>query len=142
MATGQTYANIVTPGDIKSRLGGNSGGPGYYNLSAFGAPSAIAADGTTVTTSAACPSCATLYGNAGVGILQGPGQFNFDVALLKTTRIREGQNLQFRAEFFNLFNHAQFSMGNLLNVNSPNGGWITSTSVNPRVLQLGLKYIF
>ena len=42
---------------------------------------------------------ATAYGNAGVGILQGPGQFNFDLALLKNTRITENKFVQFRAEF-------------------------------------------
>jgi hypothetical protein len=149
MCPGATYASIPSSGDIKSRLGGNSGGPGYYNASAFCAPLAINPDGTP-TTLAACPTCVTQYGNAGVGILPGPGQFNFDMALLKSTRIRENQFLQFRAEFFNLFNHAQFSNPTadtntpvkLSNVNSPNGGWITSTSVNPRIIQLGLKFIF
>jgi hypothetical protein len=80
----------------------------------------------------------------------GPGQFNFDAALLKTTNVTEKQSLQFRAEFFNLFNHPQFNgpaqvlLGTqgLPNVNSPTGSWITSTSVNPRVIQIGLKYIF
>ena len=69
--------------------------------------------------------------------------------MLKTTRIFENHTLQFRAEFFNLFNHAQFngpSQGGplpaLANVNSPTGGWISSTSVNSRIVQLALKYIF
>ena len=148
MAAGKTYADIVTPGDLKSRLGGNSKGPGYYNVSAFADPLAVNPNGTT-TTLAACPTCATLYGNAGVGILRGPGQFNFDASLMKNTTIAEGKVLQFRAEFFNLFNHAQFSNPNaigsgtaLSNVNAPNAGQITSTAVNPRVIQLGLKFIF
>jgi hypothetical protein len=148
-APGKTFADMVTPGGIESRLGGNSGGPGYYNVSAFTAPPAVNPDGT-ITTTAACPSCVTLYGNAGVGILQGPGQFNFDLALLKNTRITENKFVQFRAEFFNLFNHPQFAnptappggQVNLMDVNSPNGSWITATSVNPRVIQLGLKIIF
>jgi hypothetical protein len=74
---------------------------------------------------------------------------NFDFNVLKTTTITERQSIQFRAEFFNLFNHAQFHAPSqngdgyvLPNVNSPTGGWITSTSVNPRVIQFGLKYIF
>jgi hypothetical protein len=49
--------------------------------------------------------------------------------------------LQFRAEFFNMFNHPQFS--NLANNFAlGNFGTITSTSVNPRLMQLALKYIF
>ena len=81
----------------------------------------------------------------------GPGQFNFDSSLLKTTRLGENRTLQFRAEFFNLFNHAQFNapsqgllgaQGTLANVASPTGGLITATSVNPRIIQLGLKFSF
>jgi hypothetical protein len=93
---------------------------------------------------------ATAYGNTGVGILPGPGQLNCDFSVLKTTRISEKQTLQFRAEFFNLFNHAQFSAPSkrsadpyvLPDVNSPTSGWIISTSVNPRVIQFALKYMF
>jgi len=82
--------------------------------------------------------------NRGVGLM---GQFNFDAALLKNTQITERIGLQFRAESFNLFNHAQFNQPNFGNPSLPtvtanNFGWITSTSVNPRVLQLGLKVIF
>ncbi len=150
LAAGKTYADISTPGDVKSRLGGNSGGCGYFVPS--GVPAAV---GCSLASAFTAPptlgdGSVTAYGNAGVGILSGPGQLNFDLSLLKTTRIREGQNLQFRAEFYNLFNHAQFSnptVGsgggvNLMNVNSSNGGWITATAVNPRIIQLGLKYIF
>jgi hypothetical protein len=146
LCPGKTYGDIITPGDVKSRLGGNSGGPGFYNLSAFCAPRVIG-DPEVATIpplgiTAGVPA-ATDYGNAGVGILPGPGQVNFDFSVLKSTRITERQTLQFRAEFFNLFNHAQFGIpGFLPNVNSPTGGWITSTSVNPRIVQLALKYIF
>ena len=148
---GMTYGDLITPGDIKSRLGGSSGGPGYINGAAICAPNAINPDGSA-TTLVACPGCATLYGNSGVGILPGPGQINFDTSVIKTTRITERQSIQFRAEFFNLFNHAQFNgpaqngpipaLANVSALNSPTGGWITSTSVNPRVIQFALKYLF
>jgi hypothetical protein len=55
--------------------------------------------------------------------------------------IHENATLQFRAEFFNLFNHSQFS-NPASNVGAGNFGQITSTSVNPRLMQLALKYIF
>jgi hypothetical protein len=152
MCPGKTYADIPSSGDIKARLGGNSGGPGYYNLSAFCAPRVIG-DPEVATIPplgvfAGVPA-ATAYGNAGVGILRGPPQSNFDFSVLKSTRITESQSIQFRAEFFNVFNHAQFNgpsqnavIPALANVNSPTGGWITSTSVNPRVIQFALKYMF
>jgi hypothetical protein len=152
LCPGVTYGSIATPGGIESRLGGNSGGPGYFNVNAFCPAPAITPDGA-VTTQAACPACATLFGNSGIGILLGPGQFNFDSSLLKTTQITERTNLQFRAEFFNLFNHPQFSAmspaggtggvtGYLPQPLNAGSGTITSTSVNPRVIQLGLKFIF
>ena len=87
----------------------------------------------------------TGFGNSGVGILLGPGQFNFDASAIKTTRvggIREDATLQFRAEFFNIFNHAQFANPVSTDISKPNFGWITGSSVNPRLIQFALKYIF
>jgi hypothetical protein len=86
----------------------------------------------------------------GPGTAKGPGEFNFDTTLMKNTHVTEHQLIQFRAEFFNLFNHSQFNAPGtatlfaapLPDVNSPNFGRVTSMAVNPRVIQLGLKYIF
>jgi hypothetical protein len=85
---------------------------------------------------------ATAYGNSGLGILLGPGQLNFDGSLIKTTKITEKQTLQFRAEFFNFLNHPQF--GNPATARNTPGtfGQITTTSTNPRLIQLALKYYF
>ena len=77
-------------------------------------------------------------------IFQGPGQLNFDTSLIKTTKvggINENATLQFRAEFYNLLNHTQFSNPQL-RVDLGNFGQITSTSVAPRLIQLALKYTF
>ena len=138
MASGATYADIVNPGDVKTLLGGASGGPGYFNAAAFTAiPLAIAPDGKVTN--------GTGWGNSGVGIAFGPGQFNFDATLAKVTRvggIHEDANLQFRAEFFNIFNHPQFSNPATAFNNLGSFGQITSTSVNPRLVQLALKYVF
>ena len=162
MAPGMTYADIVTPGSVEQRLGGVSGGPGWFNKAAFIAPPAMSPNGVVYTSvpgntgqaqcAAANPgiTCGTLYGNSGTGIITGPGQFNFDLSILKTTQIFEKQTLQFRAEFFNLFNHPQFTNPNygqgaiyaLPNFAAGNFGQITSTSVNPRIIQFALKYIF
>ena len=87
LCPGATAATIATSGGIESRLGGYSGGPGYFNVNAFCAAPAIMPDGVTVTTQAACPTCATLFGNSGMGLILGPGQFNFDMSILKTTKI-------------------------------------------------------
>jgi len=150
MCPGVRYSQIASPGDVKQRLGGASGGPGYWAASAFCAPRVIGDPEFNFQTGKV-ERIATDFGNSGVGILSGPGQFNFDFSVLKTTQIAENSSLQFRAEFFNLFNHPQFSLPSqpnptntdiLPDVGSLTGGWITSTSVNPRVIQLALKSIF
>ncbi len=130
LCPGATYDSIKTSGGIEGRLGGNSGGPGYFNKSAFcAAPTGgIYGNGTG-------------FGNSGVGIIQGPGQFNWDVTLIKETKIREGHSLQFRTEFYNAFNHPQFANPSTSKT-SVAFGQITATSVNPRIIQFGLKYSF
>ena len=139
IAPGFTYADLVTPGGVESRLGGASAGPGYINTAALTTIPVIGGNGTPGTGG-------TGWGNTGAGIIYGPGQFDFDATLAKTTRvggIHENSTLQFRAEFFNLFNHPQFAIPVGLNFGAPgNFGQITSTSVNPRLIQLALKYVF
>jgi hypothetical protein len=87
---------------------------------------------------------ATAFGNSGVGIVKGTGQNNFDLSIVKQTPIRklgEGANVEFRAEFFNAFNHPQFSNPDT-NVSDTTFGVISSTAVNPRIAQLALKLNF
>jgi len=82
------------------------------------------------------------FGNSAIGSILGPGQFNFDMSLIKTTKLWEGGSLEFHVDAFNIFNHAQFNPpGNDLNTSST-FGIITSTSVTPRVMQFGLKFLF
>jgi len=136
MCPGMSYGNIATSGGVEARLGGNSGGPGYFNHAAF-CPAPAIGDGTD-------------FGDSGSGIILGPGQFNWDISILKTTKVTERQQVQFRAEFFNAFNHPQFTNPNagqgaifsLPDRASASFGQITSTSVNPRIIQFALKYIF
>ena len=82
------------------------------------------------------------FGNAGHGNLRGPDQVNFDFAMLKNFRITERHRLQFRAEFFNLFNHPQFALPGGC-VDCEGGASITSTLLdNEREIQFGLKWSF
>lgn len=82
------------------------------------------------------------YGNSAIGSILGPGQFNFDMSLIKATKLTERFNLEFHVDAFNVFNHAQFNPpGNDINAAST-FGIITSTSVTPRVMQFGLKLLF
>jgi hypothetical protein len=138
MCPGTTYGSIGTSGSITQRLGGNSGGPGYLNMNAF------CAEPAAPNSLAAYPGgpLPTLYGNSGVGIVSGPGNFNFDISIIKTFRISERQSVIFRSEFFNAFNHPQFN-NPFAAVDTPSTfGQITTTSVNPRLIQFALKYFF
>jgi Carboxypeptidase regulatory-like domain len=85
----------------------------------------------------------TGFGNTGVGIISGPGQTNFDMALIKDTKLWESGTLQFRTEFFNIFNHAQFAPPFGVDASTPaTFGKITATSTTPRVVQFGVKLLF
>jgi hypothetical protein len=52
------------------------------------------------------------FGDAGRNFLNNPGRLNFDMSLLKHFKVTEGSQLQFRAEFFNIFNHTEFRIYN------------------------------
>jgi hypothetical protein len=69
-----------------------------------------------------------------------------DMSLRKDTRLRENLNLQFRAEFFNLLNRANFNTPNAIAFTptgvSPTAGVITSTATTSRQIQFGLKLLW
>lgn len=82
-------------------------------------------------------------GNASRTPVSGPDFVNTDFSVIKNFALPwEGKGLEFRAEIFNLFNHAQFALP-FSDLNSPsNFGVISSTVNNPRLVQFGLKFTF
>lgn len=80
------------------------------------------------------------FGNAGRGAVRGPGIANLDVSFLKTIGLTERVRFQFRAEAFNLANHANFGLPEN-DIASPNFGRILSAGA-PRLFQFGLKLLF
>jgi hypothetical protein len=91
------------------------------------------------------PTSPTLYGDSPRNCIIGPGQVNVDFTLAKTFRLTETQNLRFRTEFFNLFNHPSFQnplTTGTANVEAPQIGQITNTVGTPRLIQFSLKYMF
>jgi hypothetical protein len=137
LASGCKVGQLATSGSVTSRL------DNYFNAACITASPVITADGGTD------------FGNIGVGVVRGPAQNNFDIALVKRIllqRSSERINLDFRTEFFNAFNTPQFSNPADLNAgiifsgafipNSASFGKITSTSVNPRIIQFALKLNF
>lgn len=112
--------------DRPDRVGDPNTGPRtvqqWFNTAAFGPP----APGT--------------FGNAGRNIITGPGIQTVDFSVFKSTRINGSQMLQFRAEFFNLLNHANFNPpGNVFGTSSFGA---ISSAADGRQIQFGLKYLF
>jgi hypothetical protein len=81
------------------------------------------------------------YGNAGRNILKSPGYRQWDMSLMKNTRIREGQSLQLRIEAFNAANHPNWNTPSTSVLNPALFGKVTSAKTM-REMQVGLKYIF
>jgi len=126
LALGCSPAQLVTRGSVQSKLSN------YFNKACFTTPPIIGADGI-----------GTDFGNSGTGIVNGPGQANADLSISRTIPLpfsRES-NLLFRAEFFNAFNHPQFSNPDN-NFSSPTFGIVQLTAVSPRVIQLALDLNF
>jgi len=94
----------------------------YFNTAAFTMPAA----GT--------------FGNVGRNTVIGPAFVNADLVLARYVRVTENWKLQFRAEFFNAFNHPNFNLIGRI-VNDPTFGQVLS-QFDPRQLQFGIKFTF
>jgi hypothetical protein len=80
------------------------------------------------------------FGNAGYNSLLAPSFFNMDSSLTRSFKIREGQRVELRFEFFNVMNHTNFNAPSA-SLNSATFGWIQSAR-DPRILQFAAKYAF
>jgi len=86
------------------------------------------------------------YGDVGKGVLTGPGLAEVDFSVFKSIALAERINIQFRTEFFNLLNRANFGLPNSTvfsgNNYSSSAGIVTNTSTTSRQIQFGLKLAF
>ncbi len=117
------YSNVVSGADLKNS------GSAKDNLQSF------------INEAAWSPAPFGTVGSSGRGMFRGPGQWNLDFSLFKDIPITERYRLQFRSEFFNLLNHANFGDPNT-NMDSSAFGQISDTSVNARLIQFALKLTF
>jgi len=156
IATAGSRPDLI--GDPNTKIPGSGAvagtfGPLFFNPGAFAAPRGLT------------------FGDEGRNIVRNPRQTNFDMALFKHFPIRESMAFEFRAEAFNVFNHTEFgyiggdagsagynspvsSFSNSVSCyagpnNTPNdpsclsGGLLRPAAAhNPRILQLGLKFLF
>jgi carboxypeptidase family protein len=129
-ASGFSCTNAPSSGSVTSRLA-NWVNPAAYQ------PDPLAPLSTGGS------SDATLLGNSPRNCIIGPPQKNVDLTLGKTFKLGERQDLRFRTDFFNLFNHPSFENPSAATV-SPAGGSAPITSVvgTPRLIQFSLKYSF
>ncbi len=115
---------------------------GYLNPAAFAYPATTAADPNGY------------FGDLGRDQIFGPGFWNLDFSTTKNFQLSERLQLQFRAEFFNIFNHPNFALpSNVVSPGSSTAGLITQTpdvaqgnpglgGGGPRVMQFGLRLQF
>jgi hypothetical protein len=105
----------------------------YFNTSCFTTPPVIGQDGI-----------GTGFGNSGTGIVDGPSQTNVIVLFQRHSRPNwpsADTSLQFRTELYNALNHPQFANPDI-NFAFLAFGVVSSTSVNPRVIQFALTVNF
>jgi len=83
------------------------------------------------------------FGNAPrtIPTLRSQGTKNVDFSAIKNTKVSERLNVQFRAEFFNLFNTVRFAPPNT-SFDTPNFGVVSAQVNSPRIIQLALKLLF
>jgi len=136
LAPGRTVSSGLTSGDVHSRL------DGYVDINNFAA--AQFADSTlNCDQDPTQAGCTKAFGTLHRNIYRGPFQQNWDFSLIKNFRIAEKQNLRFTADFFNIWNHANFASPASNDVENPGAfGRITSTVGTPRLIQFSLRYGF
>lgn len=93
------------------------------------------------------PACYTLQplgteGDVGRDSIYGPGLLNVDFSIIKRTKIKERLDSEFRAEFFNLVNRANFGQPNANVFTGPTAGQITTLATSPRQIQFALRLSF
>jgi hypothetical protein len=134
LAPGGSIKAGLTSGDIHKRI------DGYVNRDNFTFAALADPAGCALDPNA----CTTAFGDLGRNIYRGPFQQNWDFSLLKTFRVTERQTLRFTADFFNVWNHANFGNPSSTDVegNPSAFGKIVSTVGTPRLIQFSLRWAF
>ena len=153
LAPGATLKSVETSGSIQSRLGN------FVNLSGF-IPGGDCVNSQNIVVPCSIngsPNPAVqgaAVGNVGRNTFRGPFQQNWDFSLVKNTKVTETTSVDFRTEFFNVFNHPSLqspqagalsggAVGNLGQVNVSGGTSAILATVNrPRIVQFALKLNF
>jgi len=145
LAPGATIASGLTGGSIQSRVVN-----GYLNPAAFEPVPYYyypnTAPGQCNTPTGPDPSgntCVTGFGNLGRNIYRGPREQNWDASLIKNFKIGERNEVRFTADFFNIWNHANFANPAVTDVEAGSAfGKIVNSTGTPRLIQFSLRWSF
>ncbi|MCX6593301.1 MAG: TonB-dependent receptor [Acidobacteria bacterium] len=141
LSSGQPYSLQIN-GDLANT--GNAGT--YLRLNFLGNPElSNPTTGKWFDTSMVAAPAPYTFGNSGRNRLRSDGWENFDISLFKTFALPflgEGRRFEFRAEGFNMFNHAVYGVPNNNFSNGAQFGRVTGTANQPRQLQLGGRFVF
>jgi hypothetical protein len=138
--SGITTLTTGRPFSVSLQTGVNNGAPSWPNRIGSGKLDDPSVDLWFNPADFVAPPPNT-YGDAGRGILYGPGHINFDTSLSKRFVVVGESNVEFRWDVFNLFNHPGFGFPNSA-IGNPNAGRITTTIVDNRSMQFALKLNF
>ncbi|MCU1309348.1 MAG: TonB-dependent receptor [Candidatus Angelobacter sp.] len=132
--TTQTFSLPICPGDqVRAGTGAFFFNPTVFNK-CYPSTGAVQAN----------PALAT-YGTLPRNFFRGPGRINADMTIAKNTQVYERLNMEFKADIFNVFNHAEFDNPQT-NILSSQFGQVTGTgspgNPQPRIIQLAVKFTF
>ena len=135
LAPGATLRDASRGGSVSSRVNE------FFNTTTF-TPAPFVPDGGLVDGQYPVSGGGTIFGSLGRNILRGPDQQDFDIAVIKTTRLTDLVDLIFRWEIFNMPNRPNFANPSN-DVSIPSTfGVINGLTVNPRIMQYALKLEF
>ena len=134
LAPGAKISDGLTSGSIQQRAAN-----GYLNIAAF-----TPAPQLYPTQCVADPNfCTTGFGDLGRNSYRGPREQNWDASLIKHFQFGEHQDVRFTADFFNVWNHANFANPAVTDVEAGSSfGKIVNSTGNPRLIQFSLRWAF
>ena len=135
LAPGATLADVSRNGSVSGRVNE------FFNTSAF-IPAPFVPDGGFIDGIYPVSGGGTIFGNLGRNILRGPDQRVADIAVIKSTAVTDRVKLILRWEIFNVLNRPNFANPSNDVSTRSTFGVISALTVNPRIMQYGLKLQF
>ena len=145
LAPGRTIDSALLPGSLQSKVNG------FIDLSAFVRGGNCVDNQNQIVSCSSTAAVGAAVGNVGRNRYRGPFQQNWDIAIAKNTKVTERTSIDFRADFFNAWNHPSFQSPQAFGTFFGNYGYvdvagntsaILATITRPRIIQFSLKFNF